>query len=558
MTNTKKIVRQQLANIVDLEISPARIRRFMDHELVNKRQSERQYAVGQQLQVIKKEGCPIQLPVAPKPAGRDAKEAAKTKYLQDRKDYVAQLKQYNDYESPRFLKLQLLHKYCKALAKLHTLREKSEHSEKQREDIKVLLAQLNDKLAPQRSGESSEDYKARAEKFTPAGLSALHHAHAKFDTPADIEAELARVKQEYPDLNLFMTKDDISKDRTRFNDKATVSLAAFVQAALEQFIEFSINKTIDSAKKIVQPDHCVDPALSEKCSLFPLIANLPHFLAVKHRQDRHDQWLDERHAAKVKLIQNAKLKANRTKTPYKNPKFSFHTFPESEVAGGYAKVEQIITDESTRKSYYWYNIDIPADGAEETTIDFQFYIKKVYKKVVDIKVMSGDSHAGDIRISSSFKKFLSDMIIDFIMRITPMAIQLMEVCGVKTISETLIMAIVKMLLIDSYEKKSEVVELSDEHKELFDSVEKRVELCREHHTMKDLEAADEVAEETGDETEDDIEEVPEQSAPQTNGHKVETKTQQSTPAALTASTPKTLHKTNNVREKMRGAVKVDA
>lgn len=558
MTDTKKIVRQQLANIVDLEISPARIRRFMDHELVNRRQSERQHAIGQQLQVIKKEGCPIRLPEPPKPAGRDAKEAAKMKYLQDRKNYIAQLKQYNAYESPRFLKLQLLHKYCKVLAKLRALREKSEHNEKQHEDIKVLLAQLNDKVTPQRSGESPEDYKVRTEKFTPAGLSALHHAHTKFDTPADIDVELARVKQEYPDLNIFMTKDDISKDRTRFNDKATVSLAAFVQAALEQFIAFSIDKTIDSAKKIVQPDHCVNPELSEKCSLFPLIANLPHFLAVKHRQDRHDQWLNDRHVAKVKLIQNAKLKANRTKTPYKNPKFSFHTFPESEVAAGYAKVEQTATEESTRKTYYWYNIDITADNVEEATIDFQFYIKKVYKKVVDIKVMSGDSHAGDIRISSSFKKFLSDMIIDFIMRITPMAIQLMEVCGVKTISETLIMTIVKMLLIDSYEKKSEIVELSDEHKELFNSVEKRVELCREHHTMKDLEAADEVVEETaGDETEDEVEEIPEQSALQVNNHKVENKTQQSTPT-LTASTPKTLPKNNNVREKMRGAVKVDA
>jgi len=95
---------------------------------------------------------------------------------------------------------------------------------------------------------------------------------------------------------------------------------------------------------------------------------------------------------------------------------------------------------------------------------------------------SGDNSVSDIRVSNNIKKFLSDIVTDFITRVTPQADILMNSKKIKTVNEKIIITVVKQLLIDSYPKKSACMNLTPEHAKLFDEVKKKVTLCQEYQT----------------------------------------------------------------------------
>jgi histone H3/H4 len=493
MAETK--TRISIASIVDLALSPARIRRFMDRDWINRVHEEQNTKVKSQLMAIRKEGCVMTKPDTPKAPGRNASAADRTAYDAAKTTYMASLKTYNEFNSARYNNLELLHSYCRLLDKLLKARQKKDTTEAVMTEITNTLATLNDEVAPKHKNETDAEFNERKASFKKVGYLALRPTGTSLDKPDQINAEIERILHmpANKDLELFFEKDDISKDRIRFNDGAAVAIASFMEASIVQFFNHAVDETIEQKKKIIQPDHCVSEGI-EKCSLFPLISNLMHYTALVDRQNRREEYNDDRWSAHAKAMQQAKMRAKQTKKPYARPKFNYITFSEQEVEEGYAvKEETADTENNVKTVYKWYGIDI--DDATDTTerIKFTFYVNKICKTVLDERITSGDTDAGELRVSTSLKKFFSDLVIDFITRITPISMQLIDSRGVKTITEDIIYTVVKILLIDSYDKTSETIDLTPEHAELFKTTKMRVDKCKAHQTgviYKEEEEAD--------------------------------------------------------------------
>lgn len=519
-TREPKRERQQLSKVVDLSISPARVRSLMDHHLINQVKEAKDSKTNEHLMRIRKEECPVERPSLPTSPGKKADKVAKEKYQEAKKEYLAELKAYDSYTSPRYAKLEILHAYCRHLEKLISLLLKN-HSESVQREIDNIHAILNDEKPLRRESEAEEAYEKRTKKFESKGYLGLRSKTVKLDDPNSIQAEVARLRKANQDLEYFVEKNTTSKERIRFNDQTAVAVAAFMETTIEQLVYHTIDATIHDRRRTMKPDHCVSTGI-EDCSLFPLISNLPHYLAIVDRQKRSDKYELDHASAKAKNLRETRRIAKNTDKPVKR-KFEYPKFQEVEVKAGFAKaVEGKKQDGSPKINYRWYGIDIERDPSEESEIKFTSYAHKVCKNALD---QCDNAYADEIKISGQIAKFFSDLIVDFIKRLAPLAMLNIECRHVKTIDESVITNIVKHILLDSYKHKSAKMSLTDEHDAMFASVKKKVETCYLHQTgVVTKEAVEKAPSDLvdDDEPEDDLDE-PEQVEEHKGKKKVETK-----------------------------------
>lgn len=482
-TNDKK-ARQQLAKIVDLSIAPPRIRRFYDRGGINLDVETRLNEKKDAITKLKKAGGPA-LPKAPEHPGKDASDAAKAKYKEDRKTYDSDLKKYNDYTSDRYEQVEKTYAVCKALNKLHEiLTKKGDKTENHKRDLADVTALLQDMPAPKGVKETDEAYKARVAKFEKPGYAAMVAGVDLQDGEA-VKKKLTALRKAEPELENFFDRDAIAKERIRFNDPAAVALATTMEMALEEMIEFGIKNTRDLHKKIIQPDYCVRPGV-EKLNFYSLFNTLRPLCNILDRQTRKREWEEAYSKAKREAFQAARSKAKKNKKKYERPDFKYPTFPESEVEGGFATSETHKDDKGVeRPQYYWYGIDVDwpdTPNVNEETAGFNHYIGQVCKKVMDHHVEIGDSEAQEIRFSNHLRKFLSDIIIAFISRISPIIRIIIKSRDVKTIDHEVIKTALNLLLVSGYQNPTGIVELKEEHRNLFERIDEKVALCQKHQT----------------------------------------------------------------------------
>jgi histone H3/H4 len=482
MNGDKKNTRQQLSIVVDCDISPARIRGFMDKCWVNKDGEIANLEIKSQILKIKKEGCPVKLPVMPKAPGKKADDAEREKYANAKKEYAELHKKYMDYSSPRFVELKTQHDYSKLLTKLKKFLNKSSLTDNDKVAMKAIMDTLDDKIpAYNPKLETKEKYEKRVRKFESRGFTKLRSSGVDLETPNGVQTELDRVAKEFPELTLFSSKDSVSKNKVRFNDAGCVAIAVVVEEFIKEVADNGIEATINDRRKIMQPDHCVNQ-LAKTLPLYPLYGNLDHYLEVEDRKKRKLAYESDKLKEKTRLIQISKRQAKRTGSVFEKPKFEYPTFVQKEVSAGHAVECLREKDGKTKKYYQWYGIDIEKNQLDEQDVSFAFYVSKVCDKAKEERVDSGEVLASEIKISSNVKKFLSDLVTDFIIRVTPTCRIFMQNKGTKTINEDVVISVMQMLLIDSYRKKHPSTGLTPVHAALFDKVWEKVKLCIKHQT----------------------------------------------------------------------------
>lgn len=525
-TESKKTVRQQLSKVTQTTISPARIRSYLDGKGINRDVEDKLNQIKDDILKIKKEGGP-QLPTPPESLKKEATDIQKSKHEEAKNKYAADLKKYNDFVSERYKRLEVVYTLCKHLNKMHALLLKSKRNTNQEKELVELRRIVHDEAPSRKQKESEETYNTRVEKFESSGFE-TYLGETDLTNADAVQKLIMKLKKNHDGVDLFLQRDETSRSRIRFNDPAAVALATAMELGIEELIEHGMEKTIDSQKKTIQPDHCISPGL-EDCDWYVLFKNLPHLRAILDRQKRKAEYNAERDLQKQKAIQKAKSKAKKEKKAYQRPKFKFPTFQESEVEKGFAlKTETSTTDDkgnvSVKPHYQWYGIDIEKQGTPENNdhTNFHFYVQQVCKKIVNRRSDVGNSDFLEIKISTNIRKFFSDLIIDFIARISPQIRILIEAMDVKTVDHMVIKTILKMLLVDSYHSATGVIELNEEHESLFKLIDEKVALCQVHQTgqvNKPDAELDENDETEADKTDDhDLDELNEPAPTEPKGH----------------------------------------
>lgn len=471
--------RQTLSKITNMILTPSRVRSFIDNFGMNKSIEEKLTVIKNDLLVIKKEGGPkVPAPVEhlkkdPTKEQRDAHDELKVKHSNE-------MKKYNEFSSDRYNTLKTVYTLCKQLNKIVGLLNKKKRNDNQTKELKTLTKNVSSKT-PSKSG-----------KFQPSDFT-------KFVGPTDLTnpnsiMELVNdLKKSNPELLVFFQKDETSKSRVRFNDRAAVALAMSLELGLEELIEYGMTQTLKSGKKTLQPDDCVNVGM-EKLDWFMLFRNLPHLRNIVERQQRNAAYLADKELHKFKLIQKAKSVAKKDGSKMQKPKIEYPKFQDTEVAKGFAiktevpkkdengvvKKDEKTGEELTKFVYTWKNID--TDDNEKHT--FGFYMNLLCRKVISSKMDIGESQYYDIKVSASVKKFLSDLVVDFIARISPLIRILISHTDVKTVDEDVMITVLRMMITDGYHNSSGFVQLRPEHERLFRLINEKIELCSIHQTTK--------------------------------------------------------------------------
>jgi|GEM_PF-3778508 len=485
---TEKKPRQQLSKVTENTIAPSRVRNFIDGAGFNQKVEQEVDKIKEKIEKIKKEGGP-QAPIAVTSLKRDATEEQKKKHKELVAKHNEQKEKYDDYVSEKFNRLNVIYLLCKQLNKIHALLLKKKRNTLQDKELEDLRNIVHDKPAAKKSKEKEEEYKTRLEKFVPHGFS-KHLGETDLMNADSVQSLINKLKEEYSEVSLFLKKNEVSKTRIRFNDPAAVALTTALEVGLEELLEYGMRKTLEARMKTIQPDFMVSPDL-ENCEWYVLFRNLPHLKAVIERQKRKAQYTADKAKERLKFVQKIKNKAKKNaglpkKEGQKREKFTYPTFQEVEVKNGFAeKREENVKDsegvETTRTYYVWYGIEIDKEDRGIKT-NFNHYIQQICQGIIKRLIDNGESDFNFVKISTNIRKFGSDLIIDFIHRLSPQIKVLITAMGVKTVDEDVVKTALRMIVLENYHSSDGIVVMNEEHERLFGLIDKKVELCTKHQT----------------------------------------------------------------------------
>ena len=525
-----KTPRITVAKAVGATFAPSRMRTLADEFGLNRSVEDDLNKERGLLLTLKKVGGPVK-PTSPdrivKKGQPEPDATQRAEHAKVRAKYLQELKKYNEFVSERYLVAEKHYIACKLLNRLHTLLTKEKKSLHHDDEVAEVINLIHDKPAAQRKKEPAADYSKRVSEFKPHGLKVIVGA-TDLANPESVLGTINKIKADHPDVQVFLKRDEISKGRVRFNDEAAVVLSTLADYLVEELVLHGMIRTIKTGKKVLQPDHVVDEGI-EECSLYVLVKDTPHFLAILDRQDRRAEYDDKIHQEKQLLIQKAKAEAKKSGSKFKAPKYETPTFQEEEVKNGYAvrrdvpvidedgkpvlikkvdKKTKVETSEPDVKYHYeWFGIDIDENESSESDVNFKTYVAQICDRV---KSEQADTSYMTIRISNNIKKFCSDLVADITAMMSDMANDLLAYDGSKTVNEKLIVTLIKLIM-----RKSGKLEST--YKGLLDQIDTRVNRLRAKKTG--LESKEEIlaqpskAEQTGEITDakvvyDDLEEEP--------------------------------------------------
>lgn len=447
---------------IDLTVAPARVKRIME-KVVNHHVSSELAAARETVLLGKKAGITKPEPPAKLPKGATPEQAAAHKEARDR--FKVELQKYNKYKNGEFGASYKHYTFCRKLNSLVDLLSKpkiTEHVQAQIDDLKAVLTNT---CPPQELGESDADYEKRAARYTKNNYKEFS-AGLNLDDAEALKQYVAAVKEKDAHVKELFHRDEIAQERFRFGDTAAVIVACAVEQMLTDIVSCGLENTHFARKKTMQPHHCILTA-SNKAPLAPLFVTLPHYLKVVERAKNKDAWQAERDRAEQQF--KRRQKALTTKH-----KFEYPSFGEVEVAAGRA-VATTIVGESGKKRYQWLGIEIDEEGTQ-SSMPFQLSVSRICAAVL----RDASYYLRNTIISSNTKKFLADLAVDLIVRITSLIKIVLDINEGSLITESAVKAALKMILVDSYPKLKMDISLSKEHTMLFEFIDAKLQKLAEY------------------------------------------------------------------------------
>lgn len=238
------------------------------------------------------------------------------------------------------------------------------------------------------------------------------------------------VKELESQMSELLDKDKaLTRERVRFSSNSGACLAIICDKMLQQFVTHAINNALVSKKKIVKVHHMHEGDV-DKLSLYPLIKSLPSFV---------------KQAAQLKAASDAealeKLLAKAKEAAWKEFKAQYGIKKKAtkEAAEQQPKAAKQADDEDEP--------DVP-DNEEA---GFKFYVVGLCKKLIN----DNPAYNG-LRISSKFRVYLSNLLIEFIHRLSGLIHVTMEDMKVKTVNDETIFQTIKRLLIDGHDAEETI------------------------------------------------------------------------------------------------------
>jgi hypothetical protein len=264
----------------------------------------------------------------------------------------------------------------------------------------------------------------------------------KFNLNKLLDAKIEEVKAEAASKNVSPDSEEykpykdkikaLSGERVRFSNEASVVLSIVCEELTEQLLKFAMDKNLElNDGKFIKVHH-LHSAGVEQLGLFPLIKALPLFVNKKQKFDR--QYQEELLKNEIKVAVSAAekefKKLHDIKTAKKRP----------------AEVTPKTPAEKVPKP--------PAPKDPSTKTAFKAYVNGVYLSLKE----SSESY-DKLTLSGEFKNYLSELLVEFIRRISSHIYLMTTTIKNKTVNDVVTLRAVELLLIDMHQPH-ETIELT--------------------------------------------------------------------------------------------------
>lgn len=305
-------------------------------------------------------------------------------------------------------------------------------------------------------------------------------------TYEDLAAAQKTVDEVAPKLSDYEMKvNALAKERLRFADKSSVALGAVADKIVKDLVGQAMSTALKNKRKIIQVEHIHSDGV-EKLPTYPLFSTLPTFknMADKLAKEEDEASLNKRiEVASAKAVKEAekRFKAMLPKAPKKKdaaegadkpaeqPKTETkaaepkeqssnskdnHLNLKTEKPAEQPKTETKATEPKTEKPTDKAAEDDDDDDSDEKKTSFKCYISDICKDLA-----KGEYDV--IRVSTEIKAYLSDLVVEFIHRISQLVLLTAASMKNKTINENAILRTIEALMIDGHEPV-ETIEFSDD------------------------------------------------------------------------------------------------
>ena len=305
-------------------------------------------------------------------------------------------------------------------------------------------------------------------------------------TMENVEEKMKELESVNLYLRLFIEKSEKSYQKVRFNDDSFVVITMVCEKIIKECLEGAMCRAHEEKKKIVKTIHIADS--SAEHPFYPLYQDLEHYQALESFKQRYENHATQLKQTRATMIRenNKKNKKNSNNLEKEKVDFSvLQSFEDSEVESGFArKVEK-----NNKFIYQWKGLDYTE---QEVPVDFKFYIDKLCK---NLKCVDSEQ----LKISKSIKVFLSNIVLDLLLKISPYIRIMLEHGGVKTVNDNTVLTVLKMLLCNYCESNEDgSINWIPAYSELFEEIkaklnEKPVEKPVEVETEPVVESSVEVS-----------------------------------------------------------------
>lgn len=234
----------------------------------------------------------------------------------------------------------------------------------------------------------------------------------------------------------------LSRERTRFSNEASIVLSIICDELVQQLVEHTMNRVLAAKKKIIQISHLHESGV-ESLSLYPLIKSLPSFTATASKLANELRLEGAKSTLAAALAQAEKefKKKYNVHVPKKRK-----DVPNAVETPAAEPVAEPAAEEA-------HDAENDEEDAADSKTSFKFYVHQVCKELV-----KKDAKYKAVRVSTEIRGYLSDLLIEFIQRISPLVLLTANSMKNKTVNDVAILRTVESLLIDGH-SAVETVEL---------------------------------------------------------------------------------------------------
>jgi hypothetical protein len=251
----------------------------------------------------------------------------------------------------------------------------------------------------------------------------------------------------------------LTSEKIRFSKETSVVLSVIMDKLVLDLVTFAEQRVSAQEGRLITPDVLHDP-LVEQLPLFPLISQLPSY--IKREKKVVQKRIEDAVYAALKAKQDVCNKAHKSSAAKVRAALKSLNDPDlsKKVISALDEVRDSVRVKEQQKAEKVKSEDVPASDSEDNAATFDFYVNLICKSVVSKKPQTETTPetpaVPSIRVSTEFRKYVSDLLVEFISRTAQILCVQIDSMNLKTVSESAVLGTVKLMLAEARKNESSV------------------------------------------------------------------------------------------------------